>query len=255
MTTLPFENAFIDDESARDFEEHERPYEFLITGRAPVVGQRMQSYLEVPNTNGAWCRFSGIVTDVDEEPTMVEWVSTSFWTEPFQSNNGNYSLDRAFRFENDCTECGTEPSCWGCMITGGKKSTILTLPVLKDRCKATMGALHNQKITMYAYLKFYGDPVATLPYTVGRIYKICFKLDDSKVIPWCVISLHDVTDSTAIKDLPQVFKDWEQGREQGMVAPFDLPAKEREKYALDTQQLLAHLKEEQGGMNAEWDDE
>lgn len=98
-----------------------------------------------------------------------------------------------------------------------------------------MGAIHNQTFTAYAYLVFYGDPAFTLPFSVGRIYQMSFKLDDSKVIPWCMTSTQDVTETMPVKDLPKVFKEWEEGLKSGMLAPFDLPAAERKAQARDTE--------------------
>jgi hypothetical protein len=188
MTTPPTtalsydaENAFIDDESARDCESCERPqHEFLMTGRNPKVGQRMRSYLGLTSPNG-WCRFSGIVTHVGEEPTFEQWCSTSFWPQQDDSS-GSSSADGSSHVHihgGGCEECGAgEPACWSCKLLDGKESLTCSFLHLQDRCKNMMGALHNQTITAYAYLVFYGDPTFTLPFSVGRIYKMSFQLND-----------------------------------------------------------------------------
>lgn len=182
MTTLPIKDGFSDDESARDYEPNEHPYEFLITGRPPRVGQRIQSYVDLDN-DGRWGRFSGIVTHVGEEPSFDQWVANSFWTCDF---GPDLPSDFTFRFDDECKECGADPACWSCKIFGKEnKSQRLTLAELKDRCKAAMGALHGQEITTYAYLKIYDNPAYAAPFCIGRIYKICFKLNDIQVRP-CV---------------------------------------------------------------------
>lgn len=248
MTTLPFQEGFIDDETARDNAPHEQSHEFLITGRPPNIGQRIQTYVSLPSRfEFPWCRFGGIVTEVGAEPTMEEWMASSFWATECcpDATSGESTF---YVFIDECPKCENEPACWNCKILGGPENNDKewTVSELKNRCKAVMGALHGQEITAFSYLKFYGDPYqleGVAPYAIGRIYKICLKLDDGKVRSWRITSVEDVTDSVPIENLPSSFKNWDAGREQGMVAPFDQSPLERKKHALEIQEFILSLKQ------------
>ena len=147
MTQFSLEESFIDDEAARDYEEYKCPYEFLMSGRAPKVGQRIQSYVTLFDGND-WRRFSGIITSVGEEPSFAEWVSSSMWTEECDRSAPS---DSPVRFAySACDECDpNDPACWSCKILGGKDSRNKpsNLLQLQEKCKNVMGALHGQTVT------------------------------------------------------------------------------------------------------------
>ena len=67
--------GFLRDDQAKQFEPHQRPYQFLYTGRKPQVGQRAIAQLSLANSR-RWCEFTGIVTEVGELPTFDQWVSS-----------------------------------------------------------------------------------------------------------------------------------------------------------------------------------
>lgn len=113
------------------------------------------------------------MTEVGAEPTMEDWMLSSFWATECcpdaASGESTFCV-----FIDECPECGNEPACWNCKILGGPENNYKqwTVSELKNGCKAIMGAFHGQEITAFSYLKFYGDPYQledVAPYAIGRI--------------------------------------------------------------------------------------
>lgn len=101
---------------------------------------------------------------------------------------------------------------------------------MKDRCLEETGTLQNQTLISYSYLNFdYFHRQDVLPFKMGRVYKVHYKVDDSKTCFWCMTSIEDVSDMPA-SDLPKAFRGWEIGREQANVAPFNLSESDRKKW-------------------------
>ena len=120
-----------------------------------------------------------------------------------------------------------------CLLRKGDKE--MTLGTLMERTVQHFGTLQNQTITAYAYLNFdFFRKEDELPVKSARIYKVVHKCNDSRDNVWCVESIQDVTDLPP-SELPQVFKDWEIGRESANVAPFDLSDLDRRVWYLQNE--------------------
>jgi len=130
-----------------------------------------------------------------------------------------------------------------CTLRKGDKE--MTLGTLMNRTLEADGTLHNQKLTAHAYLTFdFFHREGRLPVKSGRIYKVVHKADDSKVCMWCVESIEDVTD-LPVSALPQVFKDWEIGRESAGTAPFDLSDLDRKLWVLQNEVMWISISVDQ----------
>ena len=213
--------GFIRDEMAKQKQPFQAPYQFLWTGKVAEIGQRSETQL-VSTSSGRWCILSGIVTRVGELPTFDQWVTTSSMAPPPHACGCNpvdpyASLrpDTIMRF-GDCPY----PDCTMCLLRRGAPE--LSLETLMQRSLEEFGTLQNQRITVHAYLNFdFYHRQRELPFQAARIYKVIHKCDDSKNSVWCVESIQDVTDLPT-SELPQVFKDWEIGRANSDIAPYDL---------------------------------
>ncbi|KAL3939069.1 MAG: hypothetical protein SGARI_001504, partial [Bacillariaceae sp.] len=209
---IRIQDGFVKDDFAQQCEPFQRPYKFLWTGRVPEVGQRTET--QITTAEGAWLRLSGIVTEIGEEPTFDQWVTTS-----------------SLAPQTVC-ECSIDP------YANARPETKITFPPGRQcpapdciMCKlrpGLFGALQGQKITSFAYLN--GDFAHRAGGTAfdkdGGIYKIVYKLDDSKEYIWIVEAIYDCTDCPTA-ELPQPFKDWELGQQNGGVAPFHWPELDR----------------------------
>lgn len=226
---ISFQDGFINDDFAKLCEPFQPPFKFLWTGRKPRIGQRTETQVTV---NGIWCRLSGIVTNVGDLPSFPEWVNNSMLP-PQICLKCNPSIDPEEVLQPD-VQVLLEPGCecFKCELMGSDSK--LTLAVLKDRCLEKMGTVQNQTLTSYAYLNFdFFSKQDELPFKKGRIYKVQYKVDDRRMCFWCVTSIEDVTGTMKTSELPQVFCDWEQGRKNANVAPFDLAESERKKWQED----------------------
>jgi hypothetical protein len=72
MTEISFSSGFIKDEMAKMMDSAQPLETFLWTGRQASVGQRAETQINC--IGGAWCRLSGIVTEVGALPTVCEWA-------------------------------------------------------------------------------------------------------------------------------------------------------------------------------------
>ena len=125
------------------------------------------------------------------------------------------------------------PDCTMCLLRKGDKE--MSLGTLMERALQQFGALQNQTLTSYAYLNFdWFHKEDQLPIKSARIYKVLYKCNDGKTNMWCVESIEDVTDLPP-SELPQVFKDWEIGRESANVAPFYLSELDRKVWYLQNE--------------------
>ena len=110
MTTtasLPFLQGFTDDQSSLGCERHEKPYEFLIPGRTPKVGQRIQVYADLPPETFSFplVRFSGIVTHVQSSspsssPSTDEEITVFAYLKIFDSETHqppHYAAGRIYK--------------------------------------------------------------------------------------------------------------------------------------------------------------
>ena len=173
---IPFNDGFVKDVFAKQCEPFQRPYEFLWTGRRARVGQRTETQV---NTDGGWCRLSGIVTEVTALPTVEEW------TPPL-------------------CDCGRAE----CAAANFAEFCDCQKQQYREYKLNELGALQGQKIVSFSYLNFdfYGNE--HLPFKSGRIYKVAYDVDEAKDCVWCVTKIEDVTDS--VTDLPQPFKEWKE---------------------------------------------
>ena len=125
------------------------------------------------------------------------------------------------------------PDCTMCILRKGDKE--ISLGTLMDRVLEHFGTLQNQQLTGFSYLNFdFFDKEDSLPVKSGRIYKTVYKCKDSSKNMWTVESMQDVTDLPT-SELPQVFKDWEIGRQSADVAPFDLSDLDRKVWYLQNE--------------------
>lgn len=93
---------------------------------------------------------------------------------------------------------------------------------MMERTLEQFGTLQNKTMTAYAYLNFdWFHKDDKLPVKSARVYKVVYRCNDDQTNMWCVASIQDVTDLPP-SELPQAFKDWEIGRENANLAPFDL---------------------------------
>lgn len=253
--TIQFEAAYIRDDMAHNKEPFQRPYDFLYTGRVPAVGQRTETQLKT--ANGDWCILSGIVTEVGELPTFDMWITVSsrsrfipcFVYKRFSHHRCVIPQTSSLAPPLTVCECSVDPynmirpdvevgfhehcpnpDCTMCLLRKGDNQ--MTLGTLMERAQEHFGTLHNHTITAYAYLNFdsYGKE-DRLPVKRACIYKVVHKCNDNMMNIWCVESIQDVTDLPP-SELPQVFKDWELGRESADVAPFELSDLDRKVWYL-----------------------
>jgi len=139
-----------------------------------------------------------------------------------------------------------DPGCTMCILRQG--DTEITLGTLMERSLELLGTLQNQELTVYAYLDFdFFERQDRLPFSAGRIYKVVHKADDSRMCVWQVTSIEDVTDLSP-SDLPQVFRDWDLGRHNAGIAPYNLSDMDRKVWKLKSEMgsiKLAQLHKEE----------
>jgi hypothetical protein len=128
----------------------------------------------------------------------------------------NVTSDVIMGFHEDCPF----PDCTMCLLRNGDKE--MSLGTMMERTLEQFGTLQNKTMTAYAYLNFdWFHKDDKLPVKSARVYKVVYRCNDDQTNMWCVASIQDVTDLPP-SELPQAFKDWEIGRENANVAPFDL---------------------------------
>lgn len=230
-TLINFYDGAANDELAQNC-ERTQGCSFLYTGKNPEVGQRVEMRVQVDATSNTTCRLSGVVTQVGELPTFDQWVTSSqLAPRPCECTVDPYdglSPHTLMRFDDPCLI----PNCFKCKMRGKDKE--ITLGTFLDRSHKHLGTITGQEITAYAYLHFQDFyKQDRLPFTGERIYKVILKADDSMQFMWCVKTIQDVTDVLPIKDLPQIFRDWEIGRQAARVAPFNLTDSEKAQWRLE----------------------
>jgi len=196
MTMTPsfisFNDGFAKDCFAKMCEPHQPPHQFLWTGRKPKVGQRVEVQVNFED----WCRVSGVVTHLDDQPTIGEWKRTT------KMYNGA-GVTRDFM--------NVDPADGIVDRTDG-------IGAYYANSKEHYGSVHGHEITVYGYLNFdMHYKQSNLPLKDSKVYKLKMKFNDGMNSMWILESIEDVTSISNPKEVlkndeyPEVFRNWKEG--------------------------------------------
>ena len=169
-TDIHFREGFVKDDFAKLCEPFQGG-EFLWTGRKPKVGQRLE--IQVTFDNDAWCRVSGVLTELGSYPSVEEWSGNTWMFANWPNKSKAYEESK----EHYGSVQGHEISVYGYLN--------------------------------YDFLYVQDN----LPLKEEKVYKLKLKLDDEKGCMWILSSIEDVTSTSSdfeSSEYPQIFKDWKQ---------------------------------------------
>lgn len=154
--------GFVNEHWSYNQEPRQAPSKFLIAGRKPQVGMRIEANIYVKD--GSWFRLSGLVSEIGATPTNLDLD---------MSNSSSWHVDI-----HDSLPCPNPKTCPFRVGSSQEK---------KDEMIARYGAIHGQRIKSVAIIsRDYEQDYLERPVAREDVVELTLVCDDNKLNVWQV---------------------------------------------------------------------